>query len=139
MRFNFDMDGTIANLYGVENWLNYLINEEVEPYIQAKPLVNMNKLAKRLNEIQNRGDEIVIISWASKNCSPRFVEAIAQAKREWLQKYLPTVRWNEIIIIQYGEPKSNYSYGILFDDEEPNRNEWGKGAYEPSRIFEILK
>ena len=22
---NFDMDGTIADLYGVENWLDYLI------------------------------------------------------------------------------------------------------------------
>ena len=25
---NFDMDGTIANLYGVEGWLNDLINEK---------------------------------------------------------------------------------------------------------------
>ena len=29
MRICFDMDGTIANLYGVENWLEYLIAEDV--------------------------------------------------------------------------------------------------------------
>mgnify|MGYP003560240319 CR=1 FL=1 len=26
----FDMDGTIADLYGVDNWLEYLENEKVE-------------------------------------------------------------------------------------------------------------
>ena len=32
MTFYVDMDGTIANLYGVENWLEYLINEDAFPY-----------------------------------------------------------------------------------------------------------
>ena len=33
----FDMDGTIADLYGVENWLDYLIASDVLPYEIAKP------------------------------------------------------------------------------------------------------
>ena len=28
---NFDMDGTIADLYGVENWLEYLIAGDTFP------------------------------------------------------------------------------------------------------------
>ena len=28
----FDLDGTLANLYGVENWLEYLIKEDTYPY-----------------------------------------------------------------------------------------------------------
>ena len=35
MRICFDMDGTIANLYGVENWLAYLVAEDVKPYKEA--------------------------------------------------------------------------------------------------------
>ena len=27
----FDMDGTLANFYGVENWLDYLENEDTTP------------------------------------------------------------------------------------------------------------
>ena len=41
----FDMDGTIANFYGVDGWLDDLINERTRPYAQARPLVNMNALA----------------------------------------------------------------------------------------------
>ena len=36
---NFDMDGTIADLYGVENWLEHLINGNTFPYEMAKPLI----------------------------------------------------------------------------------------------------
>ena len=32
----FDMDGTIADLYGVDNWLEMLINEDATPYRVAR-------------------------------------------------------------------------------------------------------
>ena len=62
MRICFDMDGTIANLYGVENWLEYLIAEDVKPYAEAEVMLNMNSLARLLNKLQKQGNEIVIIS-----------------------------------------------------------------------------
>ena len=34
------------------------------------------------------------------------------------------VKFDEIIIVPYGTPKETLSTGILFDDEERNRNEW---------------
>ena len=37
----FDMDGTIADLYGVDGWLDDLINKSARPYEVAKPLVNL--------------------------------------------------------------------------------------------------
>lgn len=139
MRYNFDMDGTIADLYGVEGWLDNLLNEDVAPYLNARPLVNMSRLARRLNQIQRAGNEIVIISWGCKNGTPEYLQAVAEAKRRWLRRHLPSVQWNEIIIVAYGEPKQNLSHGILFDDEENNRNAWGDGAYEPERIFQIMR
>ena len=54
----FDMDGTIANLYGVENWLAYLEAEEVTPYLCARPLLNMSLLARYLNRLQREGYQI---------------------------------------------------------------------------------
>ena len=66
MRICFDMDGTIANLYGVENWLDYLINKDTYPYTNAKVLLNMNTLARYLNRLQKQGFEIGIISWLAK-------------------------------------------------------------------------
>ena len=64
---NFDMDGTIADLYGVDGWLNDLINLNVRPYAIAKPLVNMSALARALNKLQRLGYKINIISWTSKS------------------------------------------------------------------------
>ena len=48
MRICFDMDGTIADLYGVENWLDNLIAENVKPYAEAKPMLNLSALARKL-------------------------------------------------------------------------------------------
>ena len=46
----FDMDGTFVDLYGVDNWLDDLINEKTRPYDEAKPLVNLARLAKAMNK-----------------------------------------------------------------------------------------
>ena len=48
----FDMDGTIADLYGVNGWLDSLIAEQTKPYREAKPLVDMRQLGKLLNKLQ---------------------------------------------------------------------------------------
>ena len=138
MYYNFDMDGTIANLYGVENWLPKLIAHDSVPYKEAKPLVNMARLAKALHKAQRKGHKIAVISWLSKDSDEAYGKAVAEAKKEWLAKHLPSVKWDEIIIVAYGTPKSTCGNGVLFDDEEPNRKEWGKGAYEPQKIFEVL-
>ena len=40
----FDMDGTVYDLYGIDNWLEMLINEEKGAFLIGNPLVDMNKL-----------------------------------------------------------------------------------------------
>lgn len=134
----FDMDGTIADLYGVENWVDYLDNSNPFPYEMARPLVNMQRLAHRLNNLQKAGYEIGVISWLSRNGSAEYNAKVTTAKMEWLGKHLTSVKFNEVHIVAYGTPKSTLGKGILFDDELRNRQEWGKGAYEPKDIFQIL-
>ena len=135
----FDMDGTIADFYGVENWLDYLKSENPYPYMIAKPLVNMSALARILNNRQKKGYKLVIISWLSKTGSENFNSLVTEAKMLWLKKHLPSVVWDEIHILPYGTPKENYGDGILFDDEKPNRDNWGGTAYDVNNILEILK
>lgn len=136
---NFDMDGTIANLYGVENWLDYLIKGNEYPYSAAKPLINMNVLARLLNKLQSKGYEINIISWLSKNSNNEYDKKVTNAKRKWLKKHLKSVNFNNIYIVPYGTPKHTLSSGILFDDEEKNRTQWGTGAYDVNNIIGVLK
>lgn len=134
----FDLDGTIANLYGVENWLNMLIASDPAPYKLAAPLVNMNTLARKLNKLQRAGYKIGIISWLSKNSTPEYDELVTDAKLKWLNIHLHSVKFDEVKIVSYGTPKHTLGNGILFDDEERNRNGWGEGAYAPDMIMKIL-
>lgn len=136
----FDMDGTIANLYAVEGWLDYIKSEDVYPYAHAETLLNFSLLARLLNRLQAQGWKIGIISWTAKNGSEAYNLAVEMAKRAWLAKHLPSVEWDEIKVVRYGTNKRQAcGGGFLFDDEEGNRNIWGEGAYEPQYIVEILK
>lgn len=137
----FDMDGTIADLYGVPNWLEYLINSDPLPYKAAKPLINMNSLARLLNRLQAEGYHIGIVSWLSKSGTESYNEAVTNAKLAWLNKHLHSVHWDEIVIVPYGTPKHEAVSieGILFDDEERNRTNWTGIAYDVENIIEILK
>ena len=138
----FDMDGTIANFYGVPNWLEYLCESNPYPYRMAQPLFNMNTLARLLNRLQSEGWHIGIVSWLSKTGSDNFNTATTKAKIEWLNRHLNSVHWDEVVIVPYGTPKHKvveYAEGILFDDEMPNRANWTGIAYDVNNIIGILK
>ena len=137
----FDMDGTIADLYGVSGWLADLEAENVRPYAEAKPLLNLSLLARYIHKAQAKGYTVGVISWLSKSGSDTYNEAVTAVKREWLAKHLPSVEWDEIHIVKYGTPKSTCRTcpGILFDDEQRNLDEWGAGAVIASNLLEILR
>lgn len=136
---NFDMDGTIANLYGVDNWLDDLTNNDPRPYIIAKPLVNMQVLARTLNKLIKKGYEINIISWLAKNSNSEYDKKVTNAKINWLKNHLASVKFTNIFIIPYGTPKQTLANGILFDDEVGNRTTWYGVAYDVDNIIGVLK
>lgn len=138
----FDMDGTIADLYGVENWLDYLIASDTLPYAIAKPLLKLNSLARILNRLQKEGYRIGIISWLSKSGTEEYNNTVTETKKNWLKKHLASVHFDEINIVKYGTPKQMFAKtenDILFDDEEKNRNDWTGKAFDVNAIIEILK
>ena len=139
---NFDMDGTIADLYGVPNWLEMLIAHDETPYAIAEPLLRLNLLARRLNTLQRNGYNIAIISWLSKSGTEEYNERVTNAKLDWLARHLPSVHWDNINIVEYGTSKENFCktrFDVLFDDEERNRENWNGIAFDVDDILGILK
>ena len=142
MTIYFDMDGTIANLYSVNEWLNRIRAYDAKIYAEAKPLCNMNTLARRLNQLQAQGVKIGIISWGSKDKNADFLDAVKIEKLRWLRRHLKSVHWDEIHIVEYGTPKSSFRSSfddILFDDEVGNLTDWGMGGFHPDAITTVLK
>lgn len=121
----FDMDGTIANLYGVDGWLDALHNEDVSPYAVAAPLVDMDKLNAICAALQAVGIVIGVISWSAKDGSKEYNAEVRKVKREWIKTYLPCV--TEFHVVKYGTPKHKVrkiDNSILVDDNADVRAAW---------------
>ena len=137
----FDMDGTIADLYGVENWLEMLINSDPTPYAVAKPLVNLSLLARLMNSVQRNGFEICIVTALSKNSTAEYDEAVIKAKKMWLGRHLKSVQFDEIRFVPYWFTKNDVNSGedILFDDEARHLEAWTGRACPADEMIDTLK
>ena len=123
----FDMDGTLADFYGVEGWLEAIRSENTTPYEVAIPLLEMARLNALLNTLKIFGWEVIITSWLAKDSTREFDNAVREAKREWLRKYnFPA---DNLHLVKYGTTKADCTRKIggiqvLFDDNEKVRKGW---------------
>lgn len=127
----FDMDGTIANFYGVEGWLDNLHEENARPYEVAEPLWDMDKLATVLKALKNKGWKIIVTSWLANHSTESFKADTRKAKIEWLKRY--NFPYDEIHLVKYGTTKANCTrknggFQILVDDNNKVRQGWSLGA-----------
>lgn len=116
----FDMDGTIADLYGFNGWLEYLQNEQVDPYVEAGLLVDGEQLRNFLAAGNAAGVLFGVISWGAKNASKDYQKAVRRAKIEWLKKNNLLKYFSELHVVRYGTPKNRAAKnrtGVLIDDE----------------------
>ena len=140
----FDMDGTIADFYGVDGWLDSILKRQTKPYREAKPLINMRRFGKEIKRLQKNGYSVGIISWLAKGSTQEYDIRVQKTKIKWLQRHLGSVQFDEIHIVEYGTPKYIFGDGVLFDDEERNRKEWScknseNLAFDVNNILDILK
>lgn len=144
----FDMDGTIADLYNVPNWLEMLRDENPAPYLDAKPMWDMVRMAEILEKIQQAGIEIRIITWLSMNSTEEYKVAVREAKRAWLEKW--GFVFDHFHGIQYGATKAdsirrslaNNETAWLIDDNEKVRKGWHMGeTIDPTtcNLLEVLE
>lgn len=128
---SFDMDGTIADLYAVPEWLAKLRAEDVSPYEEAPPMWDMEELRRVILALIDAGYEIRVISWLAKNSSPQFKAATRAAKRAWLERYnFPA---DKVHLIAYGRTKATalrdaeVECAVLVDDDRKVRQGWTLG------------
>lgn len=144
----FDMDGTIADLYKVDGWLEMLRAENPMPYAQAEPMWDMEELAEVLNAIQAIGIEIRIVTWLSMESTEEYKDEVRKAKREWLEKY--NFPFDKFHGVQYGATKANSvrkdlevgESAWLIDDNAKVRNGWHLGeTIDPTAcdLIEVLR
>jgi hypothetical protein len=140
----FDMDGTIANLYGVNGWLEMLRAEDPTPYIIAEPMYNVNILNFILNQLKADGWKIVVTTWLAKGSTKHYDTLVREAKLEWLETY--NFPFDEVHMVKYGTTKANCTrklggFQILVDDNETVRRGWTLGATIDANenILEILE
>lgn len=136
----WDMDGTIADLYGVNEWEAKLNAHNPEPYEIAEPLLDMIKLAEMMKTAQEKGVEVRIITWLARNTNRQYDKAVRKAKREWLAKNgFPYDKFNGV---KYGTTKADCirpivrsnQTALLIDDNAKVRKGWNLGiALDPTR------
>ena len=134
----FDMDGTIADLYGVSGWLDDLRAENPRPYAEAKPMWDMEALADALIAL---GVEIRIVTWLSKDSSEAYKDEVRKAKLEWLKAQgFPFDKFHGV---RYGATKADSvrrylaesETAILIDDNAKVRSGWTLGeAVDPTAV-----
>ena len=127
----FDMDGTIADFYGVNGWLDYLKAEDTTPYEIAKPLYDMVTLVNLLMALKADGWKVVVTTWLAKDGTKEYNDRTRKAKLEWLAKY--NFPYDEIHLVKYGTTKANCTrkiggFQVLVDDNEKVRKGWNLGA-----------
>ena len=136
----WDMDGTIADLYGYENWLDFLHAEDTTPYEKAAPLVDMHELNQLCEQFVKLGVTIGVISWSAMNGSKEYNKETRKAKKSWIEKNLPCV--SEFHVVQYGTPKHHVrkiKNSILVDDNAQVRKAWKGSTIDASNSKEMLK
>ena len=129
-RIVFDMDGTLADFYGVDGWLIDLENHNPRPYEVAKPLVDMELLTDLLDLLKAQGWIICVTSWLANHSTKEFDKLTRMAKIEWLKKY--NFPYDEIHLVKYGTTKADCTrnkkgYQVLVDDNEKVRKGWTLG------------
>lgn len=127
----FDMDGTIADLYGVKGWLDDLQAEKTRPYDEAEPMYNMEELVDLLNRLREIGWMIAVTTWLAKDATKEYNKAVTKAKKNWLARY--NFPYDEIHCVKYGRTKADCTrhkadFQILVDDNKKVRDGWTLGT-----------
>lgn len=126
----FDMDGTIADLYGVDGWLEMLRAEDTTPYAKAKPMYDMDALNFILYMLKNAGYKVVVTTWLAKDSSKDFERKTATVKKKWLDDF--NFPYDMFYPISYGVEKSLSTKNLggvqyLIDDNADVRKTWSNG------------
>lgn len=101
-----DLDGTLFDLYGKENWLELLQSEDPTAFEgDFLPEISINKLFEMVQKLSEFGVIFEVITWLPMNASPEYEKECEKVKTEWVNINLPFI--SKITCQSYGIPKQN--------------------------------
>lgn len=133
----FDLDGTLADLYHAERWLEKLENEEAELFSNLETMIDEEKFKEWATERLLNGDRIEVITWLPRGASEEYEKICAKEKEKWVKQHFPFI--TEINCLSYGIPKQyaikkRTSLMVLVDDNEEVLQMWETAKQRTGRI-----
>lgn len=122
-----DLDGTIADLYGEENWLDRLHKEDSEIFKNCKPLITQETLESYYPRDKY---EIRVCTMTPKNASASYHKNVIDQKNQWLNEYFPHL--TKRIFLPYGNDKNigkSENYILVDDSKEVRKTFKGLALY----------
>lgn len=135
----FDMDGTIADLYGVSDCFKRLDNMDATVYSEAKPI---DKYINMLKEFHTMGYKVIILSALGMVSSKRFDKDTIRNKGIWLDTYVGKEYIDERIYIPNTKHKELYRLfgkGILVDDDDRVLMNWDYDRIKATNSNKVIK
>lgn len=135
----FDMDGTIADLYGVSDCFKRLDNMDATVYSEAKPI---DKYINMLKEFHTMGYRVVILSALGMVSSKQFDKDTVRNKGIWLDTYVGKEYIDERIYIPNTKHKELYQLfgkGILVDDDDRVLMNWNYDRIKATNSNKAIK
>ena len=113
-----DLDGTLYDLYNVDNWLEKVESGDPSVFTEGGALVNIDKLNKKIEIFQKMGCTFSVVTWLPMGATEKYKKECYSRKMNWCRENLPTI--SEVNIIDYGIGKHLYrkkdKFNYLIDD-----------------------
>ena len=100
-----DLDGTVYDLYSVENWLEKLRSEDSSVFSEGDFIGDYNRFKTVCEKLVSVGVQFEVITWLPMQASEEYELECTEVKREWVKKFMPFV--TEFTAQSYGIPKQN--------------------------------
>lgn len=105
IKIYFDLDGTVYDLYSVENWLEKLRSEIASVFSEGDFIGDYNSFKTVCEKLVSVGVQFEVITWLPMQASSEYELECTEVKREWVKKFMPFV--SEFTAQSYGIPKQN--------------------------------
>ena len=76
-----DLDGTLANMYGVKGWLEALQAHDASPYFDAGELADTDIINALIELYKDAGGHVCVVSWTAKGDIPHAYSPLRKRRR----------------------------------------------------------